>query len=64
MSNARLLLFGLIFLGIALLMCLGGIIYLSAAIPARPIPDVLIGTVSLIAGGILGMFVPRPGVGG
>lgn len=59
MSNPRVLTVTLAILGFALIQCLAGIIYLAAAVPARPIPDVLIGTVSLIAGGILGVLVPR-----
>lgn len=48
-------------LGAALLLCLGGIIFLSSAEPARSIPDILVGTTTLIVGGILGLLAPsRP----
>lgn len=48
-------------LGLALLMSLGGIIWLAAALPARSIPDVLVGTTGLIVGGVLGLLAPsRP----
>lgn len=63
MTNPRILAIVLAILGAALLLCLGGIIYLAAAMPARPIPDVLIGTTTLIAGGVLGILVPRNGAG-
>ena len=45
-------------LGVALLLCLAGIIYLAAAIPARAIPDVLIATTGLVSGGIVGILAP------
>lgn len=45
----------------ALLLCLGGIIFLSAQNPARAIPDILVGTTTLIVGGVIGLLVPsRP----
>lgn len=48
-------------LGAALLLCLGGIIVLAAQEPARSIPDILVGTTTLIVGGILGLLAPsRP----
>lgn len=48
-------------LGAALLLCLGGIIGLSMQNPARAIPDILVGTTTLIVGGILGLLAPsRP----
>jgi hypothetical protein len=48
-------------LGLALVLCLGGIIYLASANPARAIPDILVGTTTLIVGGIIGTLVPtRP----
>lgn len=51
----------LVILGTALLMCLGGIIALSLQEPARAIPDILVGTTTLIVGGILGLLAPsRP----
>jgi hypothetical protein len=45
-------------LGLALLLCLGGIIFLASANPARSIPDILVGTTTLIVGGIIGLLVP------
>lgn len=45
-------------LGIALLTCLGGIIFLAAQEPARSIPDILVGTTTLIVGGVIGLLVP------
>lgn len=51
----------LLILGAALLLCLGGIIYLASANPARQIPDILVGTTTLIVGGVIGLLVPsRP----
>lgn len=48
-------------LGIALLLCLGGIIALALQEPVRSIPDILVGTTTLIVGGILGLLAPsRP----
>jgi hypothetical protein len=49
-------------LGILAVMCLGGIIFLAAQQPARSIPDILVGTTTLIVGGVIGLLVPsRPG---
>lgn len=45
-------------LGIALLLCLGGIIFLASQEPARSIPDILVGTTTLIVGGVIGLLVP------
>lgn len=45
---------------LALLLCLGGIITLAMANPARAIPDILVGTTTLIVGTIAGILVPRP----
>ena len=45
-------------LGAALLLCLGGIIFLASANPARAIPDILVGTTTLIVGGVIGLLVP------
>ena len=51
----------LVTLAAALLLCLGGIIFLAAQEPARSIPDILVGTTTLIVGGILGLLAPsRP----
>jgi hypothetical protein len=53
-------------LGGALLICLAGIIWLASANPARAIPDVLVGTTSLVGGAIVGILVPskQPGEDG
>lgn len=45
-------------LGVALLTCLGGIVFLAAQEPARAVPDILVGTTTLIVGGIIGLLVP------
>lgn len=45
-------------LGAGFLLCLGGIIFLAAQEPARSIPDVLVGTIGLIGGAIVGVLVP------
>lgn len=51
----------LVILGLGLVMCLGGIIFLASANPARSIPDILVGTTTLIVGGVLGLLAPsRP----
>jgi hypothetical protein len=48
-------------LGLSLILCLGGIIFLASQEPARSIPDILVGTTTLIVGGILGLLAPsRP----
>ena len=56
--NLSILRLALIILGAAFLLCLGGIIWLAAANPARAIPDVLVGTTGLIGGAIIGVLVP------
>ena len=56
--NVSVLRLALLILGAALLLCLGGIIWLSLATPARAIPDVLVGTTGLIGGAIVGVIVP------
>lgn len=58
MNDTSLLKIAVMILGAALLLCLGGIIWLASANPARTIPDVLVGTTTLIGGGILGILVP------
>lgn len=58
MPNASILKLALLFLGAAMLLCLGGIIWLASANPARSIPDVLVGTTGLVAGGLIGILVP------
>lgn len=57
-NDTSLLRVALYILGAALMLCLGGIIWLAAAEPARSIPDVLVGTTGLICGGIVGILVP------
>ena len=46
-------------LGGAFLLCLGGIIWLSAAEPARAIPDVLVAVTTGILGLFGGIMVPN-----
>ena len=58
MNNVSILRIALLFLGVALLMCLGGVIWLASANPARAIPDVLVGTTGLVVGGLIGILVP------
>lgn len=58
MKNANLLLVAVSILGVGFLMCLGGIIWLASANPARSIPDILVGTTTLIVGTIAGILVP------
>lgn len=58
MKNLNLLFIALLFLGVALLVCLAGIIWLSAAVPAKPIPDVLVGVTFGALGTIGGLLVP------
>jgi hypothetical protein len=55
----RLLHTAMIGLLVVLVMCLSGIIYLASANPARSIPDILVGTTTLIVGTIAGILVPR-----
>lgn len=62
MTTARNTLVGLIILGVALLICLGGVIFLAAQKPPASIPDVLIATTGLIAGAIAGLLTPKGGV--
>ena len=52
----------LLFLGVAFLACIGGIIWLAAAVPARAIPDVLVATTTGILGLIGGILVPSKSV--
>lgn len=56
--NTGVLKLALCILGAAFLLCLAGVIWLASANPARPIPDVLVGTTGIIAGGIVGILVP------
>jgi hypothetical protein len=55
----RLLTVAVLGLLLALLLCLIGIIYLAAAVPAKAIPDVLVGTTGIIVGAIAGLLAPR-----
>jgi hypothetical protein len=48
-------------LGIAFLLCIGGIIWLSAANPARAIPDILVATTTGILGLFGGILIPSRG---
>lgn len=57
--SPRLLTIAVIGLLGALLVCLAGIIYLAAAVPAKAIPDVLVGTTGIIVGAIAGLLTPR-----
>jgi hypothetical protein len=57
--NDRLLQIAMVGLLVALVMCLSGIIFLASANPARSIPDILVGTTTLIVGTIAGILVPR-----
>lgn len=61
--NVSILKLALCILGGAVLLCLGGIIWLASANPARSIPDVLVGTTTLCVGAIVGILVPskQPG---
>ncbi len=45
-------------LGLLAVMCVGGIIFLAAQVPAHAIPDILVGTTTLIVGGVIGLLVP------
>lgn len=47
-------------LGAGFLLCLGGIIWLASANPARSIPDILVATPTGILGLLGGILVPRP----
>lgn len=57
--NHSLLKLAVLVLGLVLVMCVGGIIYLAAVVPARAIPDILVATVAGIVGTIGGILVPR-----
>lgn len=46
---------------IALLVCIGGVIYLAGANPARSIPDVLVALPTGILTFLGGLMVNRPG---
>ena len=57
--NLPILRLALMILGAAFLLCLGGIIWLSAAEPARAIPDVLVAVTTGILGLFGGIMVPN-----
>lgn len=59
MTQPSLLKIAMLGLVLVLVMCVGGIIYLAAQMPARAIPDILVGTTTLIVGTIAGILVPR-----
>lgn len=63
MQNTSIIKIALIILGAALLICLGGVIWLASANPARAIPDVLVGTTGIVVGGLIGILVPSKGSG-
>lgn len=58
MNHHSILRLALLILGSGFLLCLAGIIWLASANPARAIPDVLVGTIGLIGGAIVGVLVP------
>lgn len=64
MNNTSILKMAMMILGVVLVMCVGGIIFLASANPARSIPDILVGTTTLVVGGMIGILVPskNPGV--
>ena len=61
MKNQSMLSVVVYVLGISMLLCLGGIIWLASANPARSIPDILVATPTGILGLLGGILVPRPG---
>ena len=56
--NLPILRLALLILGAAFLLCLGGIIWLASANPARAIPDILVATTTGILGLFGGILVP------
>lgn len=58
MNNTSILKMAVVILGVTLIMSLGGVIWLASSLPARAIPDVLIATIGLVSGGLLGILVP------
>ena len=56
--NVSILRSALYILGAAFLLCLGGIIWLASANPAREIPDILVATTTGILGLFGGILVP------
>ena len=61
MSNVSLLRIALVGLIALAFVDLGGIIWLASANPARSIPDILVGSLTLIVGAIVGILVPSKG---
>jgi hypothetical protein len=59
MTNTSILQIAMAALATSFLMCVGGIIWLASAIPARDIPDILVATTTGILGLIGGILVPR-----
>lgn len=59
MTNLSVLRIVVLVLGVALLLCLAGIIWLAAAEPARQIPDVLVAVPTGILGLLGGILVPN-----
>lgn len=57
-KTPSLLVIAVLILGIGFLLCLGGIIALAMANPARSIPDVLVATTTGILGLIGGILIP------
>ena len=58
MNNVSLLRIALVgLIGLAFI-DLGGIIWLAASNPARQIPDIMVGSLTLIVGAIVGILVP------
>lgn len=56
--NMPILRLALVILGVGFLLCLGGIIWLASANPARQIPDILVATTTGILGLFGGILVP------
>jgi biotin transporter BioY len=61
MNNVSLLRIALIGLIALAVIDLVGILYLASANPARSIPDILVGSLTLIVGAIVGILVPSKG---
>ena len=56
--NAKAFGYTVLFLGVAFLMCIGGVIGLAAF--EKDVPDILTQLATLIAGGLIGMLVKTP----
>ena len=61
MKNTSLLTVVVWILGLSMLLCLVGIIWLASANPARQVPDILVAVPTGILGLLGGILVPRPG---